>query len=114
MTDSAGLTVTLLITGAILAFGASYAVNAAMPPRLRRDRTAHAPKARPKPEPAPLTGGATGLLESIPFLESAEKDKRLHGAGRLVVGIVAAAAVLALSLFLFASRLTAWLDAVGF
>lgn len=114
MNDSASLGPALLIAGGILLLGARYTVRSAMPPRRgRHRRRPGSPKPRPQAVPAPITGGATGLLESIPFLEPARPRRRMRGAGRLVLGIAGSAAVVAALLFLFARQLTAWLDGAG-
>lgn len=114
MTDSTSMVRALLVTGVVLFFGARYAVRTAMPPRKgRHRRKPGSPKPAPQRTPVPVAGGATGLLESIPFLEPAPQRTRSRGAVRLMIGIAATATVVALILFLFARQLTAWLDTTG-
>ncbi|HEX9695321.1 MAG TPA: hypothetical protein VGB64_03300 [Actinomycetota bacterium] len=116
----------LLIAGAVLFLGARFAVRIAMPPsRGRHRRKPGSPRpprpARParerrpaiRPDPVPVAGGATGLLESIPYLEPVRRHVRLRGAARLALGIAAAALLAAGLMFLLASRLPAWLDSAG-
>lgn len=110
----------LLFAGLILAFGARYAVRSAMPPaprgrhRLRRGSPRTPGRAGPRPDPVPVSGGATGLLESIPFLEPARRRSRLSGTARLLIAIAAAAWLIAAVLFVAGRGFAAWLESMNF
>lgn len=108
----------LLFAGLILAAGARYAVRSAMPPaprgRHRRKRGSPRPKPARRAEPIPLTGGAAGLLESIPFLEPVRRQRRFGGTARLLLAIAGAATAIAAILFALGRGFAAWLESMNF
>lgn len=113
----------LLFAGFVLALGARYAVRSAMPsaPRGRHRRRRGSPRlGRPprrtvsRPNPIPVSGGATGLLESIPFLEPVRRRSRFSGTTRLLMAIAAAAWLVAAVLFIAGRGFAAWLESMNF
>ena len=108
----------LLFAGFILAFGARFAVGSAMPARRGKHRRKRgSPRIRPqtaRPDPVPVAGGATGLLESIPFLEAVPRRSRFGGTKRLAAAITLAASIIAVLLFALARAFAGWLETAKF
>lgn len=113
--DLGGL-VTPVIVAALLAVGAWSAVRTAdeRPRRGRHRATGRrapvAQRKRPRPVvPVPVSGGAAGLLESIPRLEPVRR-RRLRGTARLGTALLISAALVASALFMLGRAFVNWLS----
>ncbi len=80
----------------------------------RRPHAARPSHARPPrgQEPPPISGAASGLLESIPYLEAA-RTGRIRGTAKLVVTISVLAALFAAALFAFGRALATWISSLS-
>lgn len=67
--------------------------------------------ARPA-EPTPMTGGAVGLLEQIPYLERVHGRRRMYGTAKLLIAITFISSAVAVALIAVGRAIGLWIESL--